>query len=168
MVTNNNMEEKAINPPSLSANSRRNAYYHFCAQVGERRNFSACIARLEGRCTLGDCKDPIRNGTCPAKAMREDELLKGQAIYFVERANAVKFVEGVKQFASEQAERFAQQAPSNAPTPDLHIAPDGYAEAVNRMVERGQVRVQAPKKIELLPGETLLEAARRMRQQKKQ
>src|ERR1700738_3820153 len=85
------MTEAVIHPASVSADSKRNAFYTQCAVIGESNPYAMCLFLIERKNDASlqtlyrECTGAIKCGKCPAIAMSEEEKLKGQAIYFVER-----------------------------------------------------------------------------------
>lgn len=74
----------------------KNAFYHWCNEVEQSRNYGVCLHLLgafkEGRLKSdveerGDCAYAMARGRCPAIAMREQELNVGQALYYKPRTN---------------------------------------------------------------------------------
>jgi len=86
------MTEAVIYPASASADSKRNAFYTQCAVIGESKPYAMCLYLIERKndsslqTLYRECTGAIKCGKCPAIAMKDEEQLKGQAIYFVERA----------------------------------------------------------------------------------
>lgn len=67
-----------------------NAFYFHCDTYQGRSNYAVCQhtidAVLEERVQLrSGCVDMIRNGTCPALAMRKREEEAGKALFFIDR-----------------------------------------------------------------------------------
>lgn len=80
------VSEEKVEPASASEDGRRNAYYITCNTVGQKRPYAACLAHIDDRIGgLSNCCDAIRNKSCPALAMRQEERLQGKAIYFIQR-----------------------------------------------------------------------------------
>lgn len=84
-------EETNFHPPSASA-SGDNAYYlQGCDTVGRSPAYASCLFKLDelkaGRRheIYRDCHAAIEARQCKAVGMREEEQLKGQAIYFLPR-----------------------------------------------------------------------------------
>ena len=86
--------ERPILGIDASADGRRNAYSSRCGVVEQVMNYAACQWR-QGVLGQSDIRTPAdwsacaqarSFGTCPALRMREEEVLAGKAIYFVERA----------------------------------------------------------------------------------
>jgi hypothetical protein len=65
-----------------------NIVFHYCDPTVSRDSYAGCLntleAIVEGRGHLRpDCEEAVRNGTCPAVAMRKQELMANRALYFV-------------------------------------------------------------------------------------
>jgi hypothetical protein len=90
------MVETVTNPPELSADGKRNAYYHNCKVIGGDQNFAVCLNKVEKRkagalpAIYADCSAAIGKKACPAIAMRKQELQEGKAIFFLERQRDIK------------------------------------------------------------------------------
>lgn len=85
------IEENKMQPLSASE-SGRNAYYlPNCEVIEHSPAYASCLDKLRqikekktnGRFT--ECVSAVRNGRCKAADMRQEEELKGQAVYFVAR-----------------------------------------------------------------------------------
>jgi len=89
---------KPILPPSASADGKRNAYYTQCKAIESTKPYAMCQYIIDHQndgsmaTIYSDCLNAIRRGNCAAVGMREEELLKGQAIYFVERVKGAAVV----------------------------------------------------------------------------
>lgn len=145
------MTERIIIPIAVSADGRRNAYYHRCHVHGQQRAYAACIARIEGRLEDSiECLTAIEKTDCPAQQMREIEKTKGESLYFVERSIVQDFIGKVKSWVMPTLTR-------KAPSPgklDLDAIEDNiYKDMINRPV----------KKLDLKPGESPIDAIRRMK-----
>lgn len=178
--------EAPAHMPAVSADGKRNAYYLDCKPLEQKRAYAAClhVVSLQRAGELPSlysaCETAIRQGQCRAIGMREQEELQGKAIYFVERANM-----GITSGAAESMRKFfgslkrmvgiePAAAPAKKPKSlvDRIEAPD-FATALTDMVkesvgERGKEAVHplpatpiAVPKLDILPGETPLQAARR-------
>jgi hypothetical protein len=143
-------------PLALSGDSKRNAFYHRCHVHGQERSYAACVARIEGRLFDSiECSDAIKKTDCPAQILRDKELTAGHTIYFVERSLVQEFIGKVKSWVMPTLDT---RASNNKSLIDSLNADDGnvYAELINKPV----------KKLELLPGESPLEAIRRRKREK--
>jgi hypothetical protein len=78
-----------------------NAYYlEYCGMGGHRPAYAACLNRvsavkngasLGANCT--ECSSAINVRSCPAIALREEELEAGRALYYINRAKQQEFNE---------------------------------------------------------------------------
>lgn len=79
----------------------KNAFYHHCRVTEQRRNFAACMnillairdKRINEGSDYGGCVNAVKNGNCPAVAMRKEEIAAGHAIYYKERQIPVSIIE---------------------------------------------------------------------------
>lgn len=157
--------DTVIHPLSASADGKRNMFSQRCKVVDQVMNYAACQWRL-GVVTREDikapsdwdvCRQAAKCGNCPAKTMRDEELLKGHSIYFKERGVFARVAEaartwlgpewgkkrtpmpGIQPAGSNTARKSTVIAPHKAapkpsrPTDALDAMGDldGYAEAVN-------------------------------------
>lgn len=94
-------------PPEQSM-SGINSYNFGCRVAGYSPGYCVCLNKIaayerDGDLTsYPDCGKGIRNGDCPALAMRTEERTAGQAIYFIDRAL----------LREEMNKQFAENAPS--------------------------------------------------------
>ncbi|MDY7537639.1 hypothetical protein QN372_00605 [Undibacterium sp. RTI2.1] len=86
------MNETTKNFPPSASHGGDNAYYlKGCDQVGHQPSYAAClwkIAETEAsrpNSLFGSCPDEIRSGRCQAINMRQEEQLKGVALYYFPR-----------------------------------------------------------------------------------
>lgn len=158
-------------PPAASACGKKNAFHHRCAKVGHSRAYAACLwildraAARELNSNYSTCSAAISDRGCPALSMRQEEELKGQAIYFT---------------PSHVVATSAPAAPRPAPAATISASPPKkaagsglavvgtIADAINNYVsERAAAPAtainQAPR-----PGESPLEFARRLASAKPQ
>lgn len=177
--------EQVINGIEASADSKRNAYSFACSVVGYRPNFSVCLhlmtKRKEGRLDVNyaTCSAAIGNKTCPAIKMRKEELDKGQAIYFVERIRSGAVINPT---ATPTLKRDNKSSVTNRTKPTEKKALDlvdggGMADAINNALQEEKAKVadiepsvmaaQEPT-LKPLPGESLLDMARRIMKLKQQ
>lgn len=75
-------------PPEASR-AGINRYYHDCEPVGSSRHYGICLFTIEAfergqQLMETPCVEAMRDGTCPALAMRQQERDAGEALYFVE------------------------------------------------------------------------------------
>lgn len=88
-------EQVQVYPVDASVGGK-NAFYHWCNEMEQSRNYGVCAHLLnafkEGRLKAeveerGDCAYAMARGRCPAIAMREQELEAGKALYYKPRTN---------------------------------------------------------------------------------
>lgn len=120
-------------PPAVSADSKRNAFYTDCRTLQVKKPYAMCQYIIDHtsdaslQVIYSDCLAEIRQGRCTALGMRQEEQLKGQAIFFVER------VKGAAVVAQQQAwvapsksryrrDKYADGAPA-APAPKAGLRP---------------------------------------------
>lgn len=165
-------EQPKIEPASASADARRNAYYYPCDIVGQRRSFAVCIAKVEKRvCNDEVCSGAIKRKQCPAIAMREEEVLKGKAIYFTQRNIVEAFINKLKTFVSGSTEEApAPKKRESGMLGEISSVPD-YSDALTSIAKRESVASKTTPvsftKFGVRSGETPLEAARRKAAQMK-
>ncbi len=78
-------------PPEASSWGK-NAFYHSCSVIEQKRSFAACMHTI-GAVEKGNehylneesCLRAIKNGSCEAMAMRAEEVAAGKALYYQER-----------------------------------------------------------------------------------
>ncbi|MGV2866440.1 hypothetical protein [Achromobacter sp. AGC39] len=179
-----------FHPPAASACGKKNAFHHRCAKVGHSRAYAACLwildraAARELNSNYSTCSAAISDRGCPALSMRQEEELKGQAIYFTPSH--------VVATGAPAAPRPAPQAPtaSRPASPPKKAAGPGLAvvgtiaDAINNYVAAGAASIASPlaecaKRFEGVdlpraftnfprPGESPLEFARRLASAKPQ
>lgn len=166
-------KETKIESPLASADGKRNAFYHQCEVKGQPRAYVACIARLEGRMEDDlDCVSAIQRGRCPAKAMREEELLKGKAIYFVERRRVEGFLQQIRAWvmpgranAVEPPPRPSKKEVRKSIADELNqageLAQGSFGAAVTRAMEKHHLK--RPAGAQPRPGETPAQFLKRIR-----
>lgn len=84
--------------PIHSSTLGTNAYYlDFCNFGGHRPSYAACLSRIglfhaneEIGVNCAECSVAISRRSCPALAMREEELEAGRALYYINRAKLQK------------------------------------------------------------------------------
>lgn len=160
------MTEPKIEPITASADGKRNAYYLTCDVHGQIRPYVACISIHERRkeeliqSLYASCMVAIERRKCPAVDMREKELLEGKAIFFTERVlsgPATKTAVQLQEFIGA-VERQVSEDRKIGDEVDVFLGASrsGYADAINAELAK------RPAPVNLLPGETPLEAARRI------
>lgn len=169
-----------------SADGKRNVWTIHCEVVQHAKAYCVCIhlckQRKEGRLPTqySDCSAAIGKKECPALKMRKEELAEGRAIYFRERVapatvTPAQWAEVVKNPPKriDMSEVRPKSAPISKPAPVSSkssggvlqkIDGAGYATAINRAIENESKPkvVTPPPKVEAMPGESLLEMARRL------
>lgn len=155
---------------SASADGKRNAYYLNCKCVGHNRAYATCLHLIEERkhgrldALYADCSGHIGQKRCPALDMQREEVEAHKAIYFVERDKSA-----VTCFATAAGRKVKEVVMSikeslTAPPPKSAAAPVGtdYAAAINAAIAETKTpaAVAGP-----VPGESLLDAARRLLKQ---
>lgn len=82
--------DETIYPPNVSAEGN-NAFYHRCNVVEHEAPYASCLKHIADHAVgkldsmFSTCGQAIGWKSCPAIAMREQEMLQGKAIYFVNR-----------------------------------------------------------------------------------
>lgn len=179
-------------PIQESANGKTNAYYHLCNAVGCKRAYALCLHLIEQQKAgtinsdlYGDCDGYIAKKTCPAIKMSQEELIKGQAIYFIPRNEWVKDAPSSQTYSigyQPIQRELERKLPPPAPVRPM-VDAGSFADAINTATQEATPRtvVQPPRKAEvvepvipevkpqpkaprepMLPGETPLEYARRV------
>jgi hypothetical protein len=125
------------NPPELSADGKRNAYYHNCKVIGGDQNFAVCLNKIERRkagalpAIYADCSVSISKKTCPALAMRQQELKEGRAIFFTERQRDIKDAP-----IMTRAKSLFKPTRTEVKRPAVTVPSSDYiADAINRAVQ---------------------------------
>lgn len=176
-------EQKPIEPISASADGTRNMQSLSCSTLGQRMNYAACLWR-QGVLAKPDIRKPAdwapcasarSSGTCRALQMRSEEEIAGKAIYFQDRGTVRRISDTVRQWIMPSTTKKAA-TPAHA-LDTLGSAPT-LAEAVTAAAKEQQARApepepkpEAPKvrpsfvDIKPLPGESPLDALRRVRAQ---
>lgn len=145
--------DDAIYLPALSADGRQNAYYHRCEEVMHNAPYASCLDKIEQRkegrlsSIYSVCSVAISKKHCPALEMRQQELLQGRAIFFLNREKMRAFYTDAQdalelpvqkqdiRHKPKRAERERPQEPVSSPTPAptaTPIEPENlYAAALN-------------------------------------
>jgi hypothetical protein len=184
---------KPVLAPAMSADSKRNAFYTTCPELQQRRPYPMCQHIIDNRGDAnvqelyGDCMTAIRRGKCVAVGMREEEALKGVAIYFIERAKVTG--DGVDQATRSQwntpakvpyvRDKYAKGAPPAAHTVkapefdgNIYAAALSKAQSLSRSSATNSQILDTPKTTGALApavthvskaGESPLDLARRLR-----
>ncbi len=187
-------QEAKFEPISASADGKRNRYSRRCDVLGQVMNYAACLWRqgvlskpdIRTPADWAPCGEAARCGRCNAVQMRQEEELKGHAIYFIDREAKQTLSAEARARIMPSYDKSSREAPRrpavSAPTVPaarptsvsasavLDMAGDTYAEAINAMVAAPATppaaapRGAAPlPKIDMLPGESPLAYARRLR-----
>lgn len=154
---------------SESANGKRNAYHTDCSCVGHRRPYAACLSLIDRRAhgrldtMYSDCSGHIGQKRCPALSMRKQELAEGKAIFFVERKNSELTVVQQARSTVAQVVRAVKEVvrKPEKKSDEVQIMGTDYAAAINAAIAdtKPTPTKSAP---EIKPGESLLEAAKRL------
>lgn len=174
--------EKVVFPIEFSADGKRNAFSHPCNIVGHSKAYAVCLSISERRsqkgldALYGDCLFAIGKKSCPALAMRAEELNAGKAIYFRERIrnlgetllNAANEMIGMSVKKGKELTKEISKTPLNDKSPLIDSG--SYAEAINlkssEVVEKPVIEKPAPHIAKPAGGETLIEMAKRMMREK--
>jgi hypothetical protein len=73
--------------------SGKNAHYHHCSVKDQRCNYAACLntikksknGTLKPQSDRANCDQTIKMGECPAVAMRKEEVVAKEALYYIPR-----------------------------------------------------------------------------------
>jgi len=168
-----------------SADTKRNTYTHWCEPMQQRRHYAVClniIHRVEAGEKLPsdrqDCVKAITNGTCPADLMRDAEVGAGKAIHFVERMRGEELIKHqADRYVPTVRQKPATKIVSSKQSDALDLQNDhvgGFEQVVNKLAQEKTVsyiaaidtagnvgKVEVLPKVDFLPGETPLQAARR-------
>lgn len=166
-----------ILPIAASADGRRNAYSHTCRPVASRMLYAACLNLIETDSPLAEstCKKARQGGSCPARQMRAEEITKGQAIYFSERVRHGQALVSELVTCRAPRDRIDVRELSSVGSPGGIITSGtidfqngdgigGYADAINQAtkpVSTQTTLVYKAGQIDVKPGESLLDIARR-------
>lgn len=172
-------------PVELSADSKENAFHHYCANVGHFKNYAVCChlmqKRKEGRLSESytDCSVAIGKKVCPAIKMRKEEIEAGHAIHFVSRsalqaASSVRdsnIVQRAVEAVSKRTKQvFNKPAPVSEPVPvakkEESFAAMDYAAVISTAAKEAPKPVSKPvaPATTLKPeeGESMIDFAKRM------
>lgn len=176
-----------IHPAALSADSKRNAYCNHCKIIGQAKPYPMCIRLIEDAKAgidhppgYQDCSKAIAQFNCPAIDMRQEEILMGKAIYFIDKG-VDRVLGGVGRWImgfvkSAKTEAPAAPAPSKKSFEQTALSRsrnNDFASAVNIAAKKPETPVTTVPKAMLAPGagsmkrgESPLAAARRLMGQK--
>lgn len=192
-------------PVEASAGSDNAYYVEQCTIVGHKPAYAACLRKIQkvqggSNDAPVECVGAIGWKTCSALALRNIELSKGRAVFYIPRtklqtimrsqeelsapkaANLLASMSNRDERKRRQREAVTEQKPTKptvappAKEPDLLAGVgDSYAAAINRAIQAessqspsAQESAPTPSSVEpttAKPGESLIELARRMRQQ---
>jgi hypothetical protein len=163
------MTETTLEPIESSADGKRNAFHHHCAIVQGNKPYAVCLHLCEKRkqkalpVIYSDCSAAIGRKACPALKMRKEEIEKGHAIYFKERLRGDATYNATPVFSSKKRSKSrVTNPPPEKPKNDL-VDSGNFADAINVAMEEKKP-AEAPK-MTPLPGESLLDMARRIMNQ---
>jgi hypothetical protein len=155
----NEMSEKFIDehiyPINMSTSGANAFYLDECNVSGCRPNYAVCLNRIEqiksDQLKGHDCEAEIQRKTCPAAKMREEELVVGKAIYFIDRAKLQAFTEANAGKASVGHGRRGSIAPAKPSAVESDVMTSAaqfegdYAAAINlAMVEASPAKLAEP------------------------
>lgn len=144
-------QEKKFEPIEASADGKRNAFSSHCAVVTQMMSYPACLWRqnvlaapdIRTPADWSPCADARRTGRCNALSMRQEEELKGHAIYFVERGLVRRTLDAAREWGTSTLDKFVSKTvaapakPAPAPAPrkadsmlDV-MGETSYADAIN-------------------------------------
>jgi hypothetical protein len=178
-----------VYPPEASARGDNAFYLDGCAHVGSKPPYASCLKKMTDRkngrldAQWAECSAAIGKKVCPALAMREKELEKGLALFYINRSKLRLFSQyqaelgeqilfsrlstGKSGERARRTEREPTKAPAFAPakTPYLDDQENGYAAAINSAIAETQKEpVAKQERPPMLPGESLMAYARRVRE----
>jgi hypothetical protein len=146
-----------------SADGRRNAYTFRCTPIGQQMHYAACLQRVDATqrpdapSDWAGCRKACEQGLCPAKGMREEELLKGKSVYFRARQALQEAAEKARTWVDTWKNSKPAGKREKGSVLDAMASIDtSYAKAISGLTT---APVLAP--IEVRPEETPLQAARR-------
>lgn len=168
--------EKPIEPITASADGRRNSYTINCVPTGQSMNYASCLWRQSLLSSSGiktpmdwnACDKARCSNECPAVGMRQEEILAGKSIYFMERlfartltATARKWLSPTSSFSSSFAkkETIAEKPPTSML--DAIGEASSFAEAITTAASKPMMPLSS-----FYPGESPLQMARRLQAEK--
>ena len=189
-------QEKKFEPIEASADGKRNAFSSHCAVVTQMMSYPACLWRqnvlaapdIRTPADWSPCADARRTGRCNALSMRQEEELKGHAIYFVERGLVRRTLDAAREWGTSTLDKFVSKTvaapakPAPAPAPrkadsmlDV-MGETSYADAINLAATPAPTPTTAapapvapkpasvpPMTLAMQPGESPLAYARRLK-----
>lgn len=160
-----NTSEK-IEPVTSSTDGRRNSYTVACEITSQSMNYAACLWRLGVMASPKTrippdwdvCANARKCNTCPAVAMRDEEMLAGKSIYFVDRTIVRRSPNAGSWGASKMpAQTYSSASVSKASAPTAPTAParkidmleaagktGSYADAITEAIKTA---AEAPKPV---------------------
>lgn len=102
------MSESQTTYPITASEGRDNAFYHHCQPVEHNSPYASCLNKLkmhaQGKLPplYSECKTAIQSGKCVAEGMREQEIGKGVALYYIPRAEVRAAAEAREALAAEK------------------------------------------------------------------
>lgn len=138
--------EKKFYPPSASAGGENAHYLNGCDIVEHSPSYSSCLWKISeiqaGRINeLHKCCAPaINDGRCKAVGMKQEEELKGQALYYFPRQFLMNRVITNLTPASEMPSvsrmksKFVDVVHKAKPK-DIHVDGGGFADAINAAIQ---------------------------------
>ncbi|WP_374335574.1 hypothetical protein [Methyloversatilis sp.] len=154
---------EAGNDAALSRDGKRNAMHIRCDVVGHARPYAVCAHLCEKRkqgeldAIYSECSTAIKRGSCPALAMIAEEKEKGIAIYFKERVKgiAVKLRDAVSNLGSKESPKSTDYNKS--------AMSEEFSQVDFTRVFEGNTSIEEP-----IPGESLIEMAKRLAAKRKE
>lgn len=102
------MSEAQVSHPITASEGIDNAFYHNCQAVEHNSPYASCLNKLKMQKSgkmppvFSECKTAIQSGKCVAESMREEELGKGVAIYYIPRAQVRAVAEAREAIAAQK------------------------------------------------------------------
>lgn len=189
------METTVKQPPSASAGGDNAYYLPRCELVERSPSYASCLWKINenvaGRSadypSHADCIGPIESRRCPALGMRQEEELKGEAMYYFPR----QFINQIVITSLTPADQIPKRTEFKNRLPDpIHRGPKpvpasvaprikriepvepvtDYAAAINAAMTSLATAPVAPAaaRLAMLPGETPMQYARRRAEENNQ
>lgn len=176
-------EIKKTHLPSASAGGDNAYYLRNCPNVNRMPAYASCLHKIgeieAGRTneTWSECISSIKGRSCRALGMRQEEQLKGVALYYVPRQLLQRAQEANVPLTQSTVKGARKWAPPPPPKKDLDArltehTSAGYAAALNAAVKSlpsaatptAAAKTQPPPTARppMQPGETPLQYARRI------
>jgi hypothetical protein len=154
----------------LSLDSKRNALSHHCGVVVAYKNYAVCQHLIETRkqgrllAVYSDCSAAIGRKTCPAIAMRKEELLKDKPIYFQERVRSEASYMKEGEFVETVVSKYKKKR-GNKPKPKPKTEADTFLSGGGDL--SSAINLEVAKVVEV-KGESLMEMAKRVMEKRSQ